>query len=150
MNNWQLVQKYATKQGVSQKVAFEQLEALLGVIEEALLEDDSVILKGIGRLIPKELVAKRGVNPKGKAHSQPARLTVRIIPSGIFKAKLNANRGVDRPTPSVAGKDSRAEFISCTSALCPSDARPYEHWSCESLVAFASAATVATVVAMVA
>src|SRR5262249_41441673 len=104
MNTWQLIQKYATQQGVSQQVASDQLKALLAVIEEALLEDDSIILKGIGKLIPKHLAAKRGVTPKGKAHSQPARLTVRIIPSGILKAKLNANRRGNRRAPSVAAE----------------------------------------------
>jgi nucleoid DNA-binding protein len=85
-------------------VAAEHREAFLAVVHDALLEEDSVLLKGIGRLAPRKLAAKRGVTPKGKAHSQPARLTLRIVTSGIFKARLNANRRVDGLTRSATAE----------------------------------------------
>lgn len=95
MNSWDLVNKYSARLGVSQPVGSKYLDTLLDVVKEALLEEDSVILKGIGKLVPKELAPRRGVTPKGKVHSQPARLTIRIVPSGFFKLKLNQNRRTD-------------------------------------------------------
>ena len=95
MNSEQLIKKYSAHLGVNEEVGSRHLGVLLGIMEEALLEEDYVLLRGIGKLVSRELAAKRGVTPRGRKFSQPSRLTLRIVPSGLFKQKLNRLRRID-------------------------------------------------------
>jgi DNA-binding protein HU-beta len=63
MNKVELIAKLAEVQGKTKKAAGEDLEALVGVITDALVAGDDVKITGFGTFTVAERAAREGRNP---------------------------------------------------------------------------------------
>ena len=64
MNKTDLVDKMAEKSGLSKKDSEKALNAVIGSVEEALINSDKVQLVGFGSFEVKQRAARKGRNPQ--------------------------------------------------------------------------------------
>ncbi|MCR4562431.1 MAG: HU family DNA-binding protein [Bacilli bacterium] len=90
MNKTELVEKVAAKTELPKKDAEAAIEAVLEVIEEALVAGEAVKLSGFGIFSKKERAAREGTNPANQEKIEiPASATVAFKVSKALKEKLN-------------------------------------------------------------
>ena len=66
MNKTDLINEIASKADLSKKDAEAALKAIIAAIEEALINDDKVVLVGFGTFEAKKRAARKGRNPSTK------------------------------------------------------------------------------------
>ena len=66
MNKTDLINEIASKADLSKKDAEAALKATIAAIEEALINDDKVVLVGFGTFEAKKRAARKGRNPSTK------------------------------------------------------------------------------------
>ncbi len=90
MNKADLVLALAEKAEVTKKDAEVALDALVGVLEEALVNGEEVKLSGFGTFQTKDRAERQGTNPAtGATITIPASKTVTFKLSKTLKEKLN-------------------------------------------------------------
>lgn len=67
MNKKELIEKAASKSGLSQADTQRALDAILGTIKESILQSESVTLVGFGTFLIKDKAERKGINPATKA-----------------------------------------------------------------------------------
>lgn len=82
MNKTELINAVAAKAEISKKDADKALAAVLGAIEEALVNGDKVQLIGFGTFEVKERAARTGHNPKTGASIEIAASKVPSFKAG--------------------------------------------------------------------
>lgn len=91
MNKTELVKAIATKTGVTQKVATEQVAAITEVITEAIKAGDKVSLVGFGTFEARERAERNGVNPAtGESILIPACKVPKFKAGKALKEAVNA------------------------------------------------------------
>lgn len=91
MQKIELCRHVSREVGFSIEATATIMEALTAAIQKALIEGDSVSLRGFGTFHRKTLAAKVGQNFKGGSVKIPQRTTIRFIPSQQFKDKFKDN-----------------------------------------------------------
>lgn len=90
MNKAELIAMAADKAAVSKSDAEKVLDAVLDLIEAALVEGNEVKISGFGIFEKKARAARVGTNPaNGEKIEIPASATVSFKPSKGLKEKLN-------------------------------------------------------------
>ena len=89
MNKAELIQAAAVKAEVSLRDAGAVVQAVLDVIEEALLKGEEVKISGFGIFEKKERAGRVGTNPStGEKINIPASKSISFKPSKNLKEKL--------------------------------------------------------------
>jgi len=90
MTKAELVQKIHAKSGLATKTKAEAaLNALLGVLTDALKAGDSVTFTGFGSFKVSQRAARKGRNPRtGKEITIPAGKAVKFTPAKALKESL--------------------------------------------------------------
>lgn len=81
MNKTELVNALAERTGATKKDSKEALEAVIGIITDALVEGDKVSLTGFGTFEVRERAERQGHNPQT---GEPMTIPARLAP--VFKA----------------------------------------------------------------
>jgi DNA-binding protein HU-beta len=90
MNKAELILEVAEKAELQKKEAEAAVEALLGLVEKALVAGDEVKISGFGIFEVKHRAARAGTNPStGKKIKIPASKAVAFKPSKALKEKIN-------------------------------------------------------------
>ena len=90
MNKAELVEAVAEKAELSKRDAEAAVDAVLEVIEAAVVKGEEVKLSGFGIFSKKARAAREGTNPSNQAKIKiPASNTVAFKVSKAFKEKLN-------------------------------------------------------------
>lgn len=86
MNKKQFIKEFAKKAGVTNKVANEQLDIMLGIISDVVSKEEQVVIPDFGKFEVKTVPERKGINPR-------TRQTI-VIPEHkkvVFKAYNNFN-----------------------------------------------------------
>lgn len=90
MNKTDTINKFAQTLGIKTSESKTQVEALFGLIKDALLDGEEVTLPGIGKLKVKTRPARNGRNPKtGETITIPEKKVVKFSAASEFDNSFN-------------------------------------------------------------
>ena len=81
---------YENLSGVTKRDTVELVDAMFGVMKDALESGESIKVSGFGKFVVREKNERRGRNPRtGEELTIPARRVVTFKPSTILRENLN-------------------------------------------------------------
>ena len=90
MNKTDLIYAISEKSGLNKKNSEAALNAMISVIEDALKNDDKVVLVGFGTFEVRHRAARKGRNPRtGKEIHIPASKAVKFTAGKQLKSVVN-------------------------------------------------------------
>jgi len=93
MNKQELIEKVASKTGMTKSVAGDAVESLLACITESLTSDEEVRLVGFGTFVVSERKASEGRNPRtGETIQIDASRSVKFRQGKELKERVNKRR----------------------------------------------------------
>lgn len=93
MNKTDLVNKLAEQMDISQSQSRHYLNTFLGVLENALKEEEPVMLQGFGTFVPWKQTERPGRNPcTGTPCRVPARMSVKFKAGKYLLETLNSQK----------------------------------------------------------
>lgn len=93
MNKTDLVNILAEQMDISQSQSRHYLNTFLGVLENALKEEDPVMLQGFGTFVPWKQTERPGRNPRtGTPCRVPARMSVKFKAGKYLLETLNSQK----------------------------------------------------------
>lgn len=94
MNRSEVVAAIANKDELDPATVRKVVDSLLEVVRLSVTLGEEVTLRGFGRFEPKSMTTTvRRVPRTGELVQVPARASVRFIPSGTFRERLDARNG---------------------------------------------------------
>lgn len=89
MNKTDLVKKVSNETGIHEKDVALVVSVLINEILNGILEEDKVVLRGLGTFEQKEMKARRYSHPQtGEIIDVPNRKNIRFKPSSVLKKML--------------------------------------------------------------
>lgn len=93
MNKQELIERVASKTGMTKSVAGEAVESMLACIAESLTSDEEVRLVGFGTFVVSERKASEGRNPRtGETIQIDASRSVKFRQGKELKERVNGRR----------------------------------------------------------